>query len=466
MRVRKGLVLFICILVLLQSYSQTFENCRPTLFASSGTIEDKPIIFIKTICGNKAIPDVPLVVYRNSEKILKVKSDSRGNYQYIAEVPGVYSIVADFSSIGFGKTEREADMRYEPQIVVVRAGNLYEICTDSNSGVIYIEDNNTGKMLRLENKCAFYKTQSEEFKIKIKATETEKEATYIASKLLRVDYPKVVIKGKAIVIKVYENSKPINKALVELGSKRKYTSDKGVAVFRVYKPGAYKIVVKKEGYKTFEGNIEIVNEAPIKVFLPEKVELGSVFKVEVKNVDGSAIKNALIRFQDQEIFTNYYGEAYLDAKKAGTFTLRINYNEFEVNKEIIVYTKSKEKVKERKLNISVPEKIMENAPLAITVSDESGKGVRAFVEINGKLFETDESGKVTIVELEPGTYVIKATKEGYKEAYATVKIEKIQNVVYEPIVPNRILFIMLIISLSTLSYGAYRMFQKWRLRHS
>ncbi|WP_141554596.1 SpaA isopeptide-forming pilin-related protein [Bacillus wiedmannii] len=295
----------------------------------------------------------------------------------------------------------------------------------------------------------------------------------LSSSLVRVD----VAANKTVTVDVL-NKKIVEKATgqfeivkVDANDKTKVLSD---AEFEVYKdgkkvetlrtdktgkvtskklePGTYTLKETKapQGYTLLKEEIEVVVEANkvVQVQVENAKELGSLQVIKKDAESGKVLEGAEFRLKNENgqvvgeaKTTNKDGVVQFDNLEPGKYTLEETkapegYKAVEVTVEVNVV--ANEVAKQEVLNEKVKEKIKGQVEITkVDATDTNKKLAGAVFEIlkDGTKIDTlttDENGKATSEELEPGDYILKEVQapEGYelsdKEIEFTISNQKIE----------------------------------------
>ncbi|MEI5926877.1 MSCRAMM family protein, partial [Bacillus albus] len=230
------------------------------------------------------------------------------------------------------------------------------------------------------------------------------------------------------------------------------TDKTGKVISKKLEPGTYTLKETKapQGYKLLKEEIEVVVEANkvVEVQVENAKELGSLQVIKKDAESGKVLEGAEFRLKNENgqvvgeaKTTNKDGVVQFENLLPGKYTLEETkapegYKTVEVKVEVNIA--ANEVAKQEVLNEKVKEKIKGQVEITkVDANDKDKKLAGAVFEIlkDGAKIDTltsDENGKATSKELEPGDYVLKEVQapEGYelsgKEIEFTISNQKIE----------------------------------------
>ncbi|KMP37808.1 hypothetical protein TU52_01275, partial [Bacillus cereus] len=230
------------------------------------------------------------------------------------------------------------------------------------------------------------------------------------------------------------------------------TDKTGKVISKKLEPGTYTLKETKapQGYKLLKEEIEVVVEANkvVEVQVENAKELGSLQVIKKDAESGKVLEGAEFRLKNENgqvvgeaKTTNKDGVVQFENLVPGKYTLEETkapegYKTVEVKVEVNIA--ANEVAKQEVLNEKVKEKIKGQVEITkVDANDKDKKLAGAVFEIlkDGAKIDTltsDENGKATSKELEPGDYVLKEVQapEGYelsgKEIEFTISNQKIE----------------------------------------
>ncbi|PHB89980.1 hypothetical protein COE98_17605, partial [Bacillus wiedmannii] len=230
------------------------------------------------------------------------------------------------------------------------------------------------------------------------------------------------------------------------------TDKTGKVTSKKLEPGTYTLKETKapQGYTLLKEEIEVVVEANkvVQVQVENAKELGSLQVIKKDAESGKVLEGAEFRLKNENgqvvgeaKTTNKDGVVQFDNLEPGKYTLEETkapegYKAVEVTVEVNVV--ANEVAKQEVLNEKVKEKIKGQVEITkVDATDTNKKLAGAVFEIlkDGTKIDTlttDENGKATSEELEPGDYILKEVQapEGYelsdKEIEFTISNQKIE----------------------------------------
>ncbi|MDA2263631.1 SpaA isopeptide-forming pilin-related protein, partial [Bacillus cereus group sp. Bc200] len=434
----------------------------------------------------KVLSDAEFEVYKDGKKVAELKTDESGKVMSPKLPLGEYTVKETKAPEGYKLSNKEwkVTIQNEKEVVKVEAenerilGSLQIIKTDDKdqakrlAGAEFTLKDAQGKVVKegiTTDKSGIVKVDGlvpGEYTLE----ETKAPEGYELTKQLI----HVTVDGEKVIDVKVTNSKSLGQfeiVKVDAEDKAKVLSD---AEFEVYKdgkkvetlrtdktgkviskklePGTYTLKETKapQGYKLLKEEIEVVVEANkvVEVQVENAKELGSLQVIKKDAESGKVLEGAEFRLKNENgqvvgeaKTTNKDGVVQFENLVPGKYTLEETkapegYKTVEVKVEVNIV--ANEVAKQEVLNEKVKEKIKGQVEITkVDANDKDKKLAGAVFEIlkDGAKIDTltsDENGKATSKELEPGDYVLKEVQapEGYelsgKEIEFTISNQKIE----------------------------------------
>ncbi|MGF9769741.1 SpaA isopeptide-forming pilin-related protein, partial [Bacillus albus] len=434
----------------------------------------------------KVLSGAEFTVYKDGKKVAELKTDESGKVMSPKLPLGEYTVKETKAPEGYKLSNKEwkVTIQNEKEVVKVEAenerilGSLQIIKTDDKdqakrlAGAEFTLKDAKGNVVKEGN------TTDESGTVKVDGLvpgeytleETKAPEGYELTKQVI----HVTVDGEKVIDVKVTNSKSLGQfeiVKVDAEDKAKVLSD---AEFEVYKdgkkvetlrtdktgkvisqklePGTYTLKETKapQGYKLLKEEIEVVVEANkvVQVQVENAKELGSLQVIKKDAESGKVLKGAEFKLKNENgqvvgeaKTTNKDGVVKFENLVPGKYTLEETkapegYKAVEVKVEVNIVANTV--VKQEVLNEKVKEKITGQIEIIkVDANDKDKKLAGAVFEIlkDGTKIDTltsDENGKATSKELEPGDYVLKEVQapEGYslsdKEIEFTISNQKIE----------------------------------------
>ncbi|PFO74550.1 hypothetical protein COJ86_07425 [Bacillus cereus] len=434
----------------------------------------------------KVLSGAEFTVYKDGKKVAELKTDESGKVISPKLPLGEYTVKETKAPEGYKLSNKEwkVTIQNEKEVVKVEAenerilGSLQIIKTDDKdqakrlAGAEFTLKDAQGNVVKegiTTNKSGIAKVD-ELLPGEYTLEETKAPEGYELTKQVI----HVTVDGEKVIDVKVTNSKSLGQfeiVKVDAEDKAKVLSD---AEFEVYKdgkkvetlrtdktgkvtstklePGTYTLKETKapQGYKLLKEEIEVVVEANkvVQVQIENAKELGSLQVIKKDAESGKVLEGAEFKLKNETgqvvgeaKTTNKNGVVTFENLVPGKYTLEETkapegYKAVEVKVEVNIV--ANEVAKQEVLNEKVKEKIKGQVEIAkVDATDTNKKLAGAVFEIlkDGTKIDTltsDENGKATSKELEPGDYILKEVQapEGYslsdKEIEFTISNQKIE----------------------------------------
>ncbi|PFZ63782.1 SpaA isopeptide-forming pilin-related protein [Bacillus wiedmannii] len=432
----------------------------------------------------KVLSDAEFEVYKDGKKVETLRTDKTGKVISQKLEPGTYTLKETKAPQGYTLLKEEIEIVVEAnkviQVQVENAkelGSLQVIKKDTESGKVlegaeFRLKNENGQVVgetKTTNKDGVVKFENlvpgkytlEETKAPegYKAVEVTVEVNVVANEVVKQEVMNEKVTGQFEIVKVdaEDKTKVLSDAEFEVYKDGKKvetlrTDKTGKVISQKLEPGTYTLKETKapQGYKLLKEEIEVVVEANkvVQVQVENAKELGSlqVIKKDAESekvLEGAEfkLKNETGQVVGETKTTNKDGVVTFENLVPGKYTLEETkapegYKALEVTVEVNVVANTV--IKQEVLNEKVKEKIKGQVEITkVDATDTNKKLAGAVFEIlkDGTKIDTlttDENGKATSKELEPGDYILKEVQapEGYelsdKEIEFTISNQKIE----------------------------------------
>ncbi|MGH1328298.1 SpaA isopeptide-forming pilin-related protein [Bacillus pretiosus] len=443
---------------------------------------------VKVDANNKAkvLSGAEFTVYKDGKKVAELKTDESGKVMSPKLPLGEYTVKETKAPEGYKLSNKEwkVTIQNEKEVVKVEAenerilGSLQIIKTDDKdqakrlagaeftlkdaqgnvvkegittdkSGIVKVDGLVPGEYTLEETKApegyeltkqVIHVTVDGEKVIDVKVTNSKSLGQFEIVKVDAEDKTKVLSDAE---FEVYKDGKKIETLR---------TDKTGKVISQKLEPGKYTLKETKapQGYKLLKEEIEVVVEANkvVQVQIENAKELGSLQVIKKDAESGKVLEGAEFKLKNETgqvvgeaKTTNKDGIVKFENLEPGKYTLEETkapegYKALEVTVEVNVVANTV--VKQEVLNEKVKEKITGQIEIIkVDANDKDKKLAGAVFEIlkDGTKIDTltsDENGKATSKELEPGDYILKEVQapEGYelsdKEIEFTISNQKIE----------------------------------------
>ncbi|WP_144488315.1 collagen binding domain-containing protein, partial [Bacillus sp. ABP14] len=434
----------------------------------------------------KVLSGAEFTVYKDGKKVAELKTDESGKVMSPKLPLGEYTVKETKAPEGYKLSNKEwkVTIQNEKEVVKVEAENERIL---GSLQIIKTDDKDQAKRLA----GAEFTLKDAKGNVVKEGITTDESGTVKVDGLVPGEYTleetkapegyeltkqvvHVTVDGEKVIDAKVTNSKSLGQfeiVKVDAEDKVKVLSD---AEFEVYKdgkkvetlrtdktgkvisqklePGTYTLIETKapQGYKLIKEEIEVVVEANkvVQVQVENAKELGSLQVIKKDAESGKVLEGAEFKLKKENgqvvgeaKTTNKDGVVKFENLVPGKYTLEETkapegYKAVEVKVEVNIVANTV--VKQEVLNEKVKEKITGQIEIIkVDANDKDKKLAGAVFEIlkDGTKIDTltsDENGKATSKELEPGNYVLKEVQapEGYslsdKEIEFTISNQKIE----------------------------------------
>ncbi|TCW51386.1 choice-of-anchor A domain-containing protein [Bacillus thuringiensis] len=437
----------------------------------------------------KVLSDAEFEVYKDGKKVETLRTDKTGKVTSKKLEPGTYTLKETKAPQGYTLLKEEIEVVVEANKVVQvqvenakELGSLEVIKKDAESGKVlegaeFRLKNENGQVVgeaKTTNKdgvVQFKNLVPEKYTLEetkapegYKAVEVTVEVNVVANEVVKQEVMNEKVKGQFEIVKVdvEDKTKVLSDAEFEVYKDGKKvetlrTDKSGKVISQKLEPGKYTLKETKapQGYTLLKEEIEVVVEANkvVQVQVENAKELGSLQVIKKDTESGKVLEGAEFKLKNENgqvvgeaKTTNKDGVVKFENLVPGKYTLEETkapegYKALEVTVEVNVVANTV--VKQDVLNEKVKEKITGQIEIIkVDANDKDKKLAGAVFEIlkDGTKIDTltsDENGKATSKELEPGDYVLKEVQapEGYslsdKEIEFTISNQKIEVVKLE-----------------------------------
>ncbi|PFR22990.1 SpaA isopeptide-forming pilin-related protein [Bacillus cereus] len=432
----------------------------------------------------KVLSDAEFEVYKDGKKVETLRTDKTGKVISQKLEPGTYTLKETKAPQGYKLLKEEIEVVVEANKVVQvqvenakELGSLQVIKKDAESGKVlegaeFRLKNENGQVVgeaKITNKDGVVKFENlvpgkytlEETKAPegYKAVEVTVEVNVVANEVVKQEVMNEKLTGQFEIVKVdaEDKAKVLSDAEFEVYKDGKKvetlrTDKTGKVISQKLEPGTYTLKETKapQGYKLLKEEIEVVVEANkvVQVQVENAKELGSLQVIKKDAESGKVLEGAEFKLKNEAgqvvgetKTTNKDGVVKFESLVPGKYTLEEmkapeGYKTLEVTVEVNVV--ANEVVKQEVLNEKVKEEITGQLEITkVDANDTNKKLAGAVFEIlkDGAKIDTltsDENGKATSKELDPGDYILKEVQapEGYelsdKEIEFTISNQKFE----------------------------------------
>ncbi|AJI04181.1 hypothetical protein AQ16_1601 [Bacillus cereus G9241] len=432
----------------------------------------------------KVLSDAEFEVYKDGKKVETLRTDKTGKVVSQKLEPGTYTLKETKAPQGYKLLKEEIEVVVEAnKVVEVQVENAKELGSlqvtkkDAESGKVlegaeFRLKNENGQVVgetKTTNKDGVVKFENlvpgkytlEETKAPegYKAVEVTVEVNVVANEVVKQEVMNEKLTGQFEIVKVdaEDKAKVLSDAEFEVYKDGKKvetlrTDKTGKVVSQKLEPGTYTLKETKapQGYKLLKEEIEVVVEANkvVQVQVENAKELGSLQVIKKDAESGKVLEGAEFKLKNEAgqvvgetKTTNKDGVVKFENLVPGKYTLEETkapegYKVLEVTVEVNVV--ANEVVKQEVLNEKVKEEITGQLEITKVDANDTNKTLAGAVfEIwkDGTKIDTltsDENGKATLKELDPGDYILKEVQapEGYelsdKEIEFTISNQKFE----------------------------------------
>ncbi|PFB69280.1 MSCRAMM family protein [Bacillus cereus] len=432
----------------------------------------------------KVLSDAEFEVYKDGKKVETLRTDKTGKVISQKLEPGTYTLKETKAPQGYKLLKEEIEVVVEANKVVQvqvenakELGSLQVIKKDAESGKVlegaeFRLKNENGQIVgeaKITNKDGVVKFENlvpgkytlEETKAPegYKAVEVTVEVNVVANEVVKQEVMNEKLTGQFEIVKVdaEDKAKVLSDAEFEVYKDGKKvetlrTDKTGKVISQKLEPGTYTLKETKapQGYKLLKEEIEVVVEANkvVQVQVENAKELGSLQIIKKDAESGKVLEGAEFKLKNEAgqvvgetKTTNKDGVVKFENLVPGKYTLEETkapegYKAVEVTVEVNIV--ANEVAKQEVLNEKVKEKIKGQVEITkVDANDTNKKLAGAVFEIlkDGAKIDTltsDENGKATSKELDPGDYILKEVQapEGYelsdKEIEFTISNQKFE----------------------------------------
>ncbi|HFJ9319376.1 TPA: SpaA isopeptide-forming pilin-related protein [Bacillus tropicus] len=452
--------------------------------ANSKSLGQFEIVKVDAEDKAKVLSDAEFEVYKDGKKVETLRTDKTGKVISQKLEPGKYTLKETKAPQGYTLLKEEIEVVVEANKVVQvqvenakELGSLQVIKKDAESGKVlegaeFKLKNEAGQVVgetKTTNKDGIVKFENlvpgkytlEETKAPegYKVLEVTVEVNVVANEVVKQEVKNEKVTGQFEIVKVdaEDKAKVLSDAEFEVYKDGKKvetlrTDKTGKVISQKLEPGTYTLKETKapQGYKLLKEEIEVVVEANkvVQVQVENAKELGSLQVIKKDAESGKVLEGAEFKLKNEAgqvvgetKTTNKDGVVKFENLVPGKYTLEETkapegYKVLEVTVEVNVV--ANEVVKQEVLNEKVKEEITGQLEITKVDANDTNKTLAGAVfEIwkDGTKIDTltsDENGKATLKELNPGDYILKEVQapEGYelsdKEIEFTISNQKFE----------------------------------------
>ncbi|WP_340030948.1 SpaA isopeptide-forming pilin-related protein [Bacillus tropicus] len=452
--------------------------------ANSKSLGQFEIVKVDAEDKAKVLSDAEFEVYKDGKKVETLRTDKTGKVISQKLEPGKYTLKETKAPQGYTLLKEEIEVVVEANKVVQvqvenakELGSLQVIKKDAESGKVlegaeFKLKNEAGQVVgetKTTNKDGIVKFENlvpgkytlEETKAPegYKVLEVTVEVNVVANEVVKQEVKNEKVTGQFEIVKVdaEDKAKVLSDAEFEVYKDGKKvetlrTDKTGKVISQKLEPGTYTLKETKapQGYKLLKEEIEVVVEANkvVQVQVENAKELGSLQVIKKDAESGKVLEGAEFKLKNEAgqvvgetKTTNKDGVVKFENLVPGKYTLEETkapegYKVLEVTVEVNVV--ANEVVKQEVLNEKVKEEITGQLEITKVDANDTNKTLAGAVfEIwkDGTKIDTltsDENGKATLKELDPGDYILKEVQapEGYelsdKEIEFTISNQKFE----------------------------------------
>ncbi|ARO21148.1 adhesin [Bacillus tropicus] len=452
--------------------------------ANSKSLGQFEIVKVDAEDKAKVLSDAEFEVYKDGKKVETLRTDKTGKVISQKLEPGKYTLKETKAPQGYTLLKEEIEVVVEANKVVQvqvenakELGSLQVIKKDAESGKVlegaeFKLKNEAGQVVgetKTTNKDGIVKFENlvpgkytlEETKAPegYKVLEVTVEVNVVANEVVKQEVKNEKVTGQFEIVKVdaEDKAKVLSDAEFEVYKDGKKvetlrTDKTGKVISQKLEPGTYTLKETKapQGYKLLKEEIEVVVEANkvVQVQVENAKELGSLQVIKKDAESGKVLEGAEFKLKNEAgqvvgetKTTNKDGIVKFENLVPGKYTLEETkapegYKVLEVTVEVNVV--ANEVVKQEVLNEKVKEEITGQLEITKVDANDTNKTLAGAVfEIwkDGTKIDTltsDENGKATLKELDPGDYILKEVQapEGYelsdKEIEFTISNQKFE----------------------------------------
>ncbi|WMY14717.1 SpaA isopeptide-forming pilin-related protein [Bacillus tropicus] len=452
--------------------------------ANSKSLGQFEIVKVDAEDKAKVLSDAEFEVYKDGKKVETLRTDKTGKVISQKLEPGKYTLKETKAPQGYTLLKEEIEVVVEANKVVQvqvenakELGSLQVIKKDAESGKVlegaeFKLKNEAGQVVgetKTTNKDGVVKFENlvpgkytlEETKAPegYKTLEVTVEVNVVANEVVKQEVKNEKVTGQFEIVKVdaEDKAKVLSDAEFEVYKDGKKvetlrTDKTGKVISQKLEPGTYTLKETKapQGYKLLKEEIEVVVEANkvVQVQVENAKELGSLQVIKKDAESGKVLEGAEFKLKNEAgqvvgetKTTNKDGVVKFENLVPGKYTLEETkapegYKVLEVTVEVNVV--ANEVVKQEVLNEKVKEEITGQLEITKVDANDTNKTLAGAVfEIwkDGTKIDTltsDENGKATLKELDPGDYILKEVQapEGYelsdKEIEFTISNQKFE----------------------------------------
>jgi subtilisin family serine protease/uncharacterized membrane protein len=218
-----------------------------------------------------------------------------------------------------------------------------------------------------------------------------------------------------------KDGSPIGGAQVSDGIRTVLTDAAGKYTISNVPPGTYQVVASKEGYETSFSAVGVLQgtTAVANFSLSQIILLGSITGSVTDAKDGSVIVGATVSDGTRTATTDATGKYIIADVPPGTYQVVASKEGYQTSSSTVSVLQGTTAV----ANFSLSQIIVPGSITGSVTDAKDGSAISgAQVSDGTRTATTDATGKYTIANVPPGTYVVVASKEGYETSSSTVSV--------------------------------------------
>jgi thermitase len=218
-----------------------------------------------------------------------------------------------------------------------------------------------------------------------------------------------------------KDGSPVVGAAVTDGTRTTLTDALGSYSIGNVSPGSYQVTASKDGYQSSSLTVNVVSEttAVANFSLSQIVVPGSITGSVTDAKDGAAIVGATVSDGTRTATTDASGKYTITAVPPGTYQVTASKSGYQSSSLTVNVVSETTAV----ANFSLSQILTPGSITGSVTDAKDGSAISgAQVSAGTRTVTTDASGKYTVANVPPGTYVVVASKAGYQNSSLTVNV--------------------------------------------